>query len=399
VTATARRDLRLLAAGVGISTAGDSIALVALLLVLRGSGSGWVAALLAAQLVPAVVLAPLSGRLVDRHETRRVLLLAVAGQAVVAVPLALATAPWLIIALFTALASFTAVVRPATSALVPTIAGGEATPKAYARLAAGQGLGWIVGPALGGILTAAVGARGALLVDAGTFVALAAACLGVRARRPPRAAADGVRPRPGWSLLLDDRVLRATLTVSVVCTACAVVDNVAAPFRFIDQLGASSTGFGAYLALWGAGALLGSQVLPRIAPERHARTVAVGNGIMGVGIAGIGIAPGLVVAFAASAFGGIGNGLANVGQTTLVGSRVAEGDRGRAFAAMGASLQASVGLGTVAGGLLLALLAPGTVMLLCGLLAALAAAAGLVALGRRGEDDHRSTVTPAVDSA
>ena len=364
---------------------------------LRGSGSGWVAALLAAQLIPAVLLAPLAGRLVDRYETRRVLLVAVAGQALVAVPLALASAPWLIIVLFTTLASFTTVVRPATSSLVPTIAGGEHTARGYARIAAGQGLGWIVGPALGGILTAAVGAHGALLIDAGTFVVLAAACLGIQARRPPRPV-DGVRPRPGWSLLLADRVLRATLTVNAICIACAVVDNVAAPFRFVDQLGASSTGFGVYLALWGAGALAGSQLLPRLAPARHAMAVAAGNCVMGVGIAGIGLAPALWVAFVASALGGVGNGLANVGQSTLVGSRVPAAERGRAFAATSAAMQAATGVGTVAGGLLLAALAPDVVMLLCGLLAALAAAAGLVALSRRGDTDQPPTLTPAVDS-
>jgi predicted MFS family arabinose efflux permease len=242
-----------------------------------------------------------------------------------------------------------------------------------------------------------VGAHGALLVDAGTFVALAAACLGVQARRPPRAAGVG-RARPAWALLFGDRVLRATLTVSIISVACAVVDNVAAPFRFVDQLGASSTDFGVYLALWGAGALAGSQLLPRLAPRRHAQAVAVGNCLCGLGIAGIGLAPALWSAFVASAIGGIGNGLANVGQSTLVGSRVPERDRGRAFAATSAAMQAATGFGTVTGGLLLAVLAPDVVMLLCGLLAAVAAAAGLVALGRRGEDDHRSRLTPAVDS-
>src|SRR3954454_21354001 len=100
------RDLRLLSVGVGVSTAGDALALVALLLRLRPEGTGWVAALLAAQLVPMVVLAPVVGPLVDRVETRRVLLVAVCGQAAVAIPLAFATAPALTIALFLVLGMF-----------------------------------------------------------------------------------------------------------------------------------------------------------------------------------------------------------------------------------------------------------------------------------------------------
>src|SRR5262245_29148235 len=86
----ARRDLNLLAAGLALSTAGDAAALVALLLRLQPHGSAWVAGLLAAELIPYVVLAPLTGRVVDRFETRRVLLIALAGQAVLCVPLALA---------------------------------------------------------------------------------------------------------------------------------------------------------------------------------------------------------------------------------------------------------------------------------------------------------------------
>ncbi|HEY6761069.1 MAG TPA: hypothetical protein VI318_16345, partial [Baekduia sp.] len=116
-----RNDLRLLSAGIGVSTAGDSIALVALLLRLRPEGSGWLAALLAAQLLPTVLLSPVVGQLVDRVETRRVLLTAVCGQAVVAVPLALVSGPAATVALFLLLATFNAAVRPSTNALVPAI--------------------------------------------------------------------------------------------------------------------------------------------------------------------------------------------------------------------------------------------------------------------------------------
>ena len=71
-----RGDLRLLTLGQMVSVAGDSAALVALLLRMRPHGSGWVAALLAAELVPFILCAPVSGRMVDQVETRRVLLVA-----------------------------------------------------------------------------------------------------------------------------------------------------------------------------------------------------------------------------------------------------------------------------------------------------------------------------------
>src|SRR5690242_3523623 len=150
-----RRDLNLLAAGLAVSTAGDAAALIALLLRLEPHGSGWVAGLLAAELIPYVVLAPLTGRVVDRFETRSVLLVALAGQAVLCVPLAFATSLGAIIALFAGVTALSAFVRPATAAMVPAIVGAGPAQQGYARLAAGTGLGWIAGPAAGGLLTGA----------------------------------------------------------------------------------------------------------------------------------------------------------------------------------------------------------------------------------------------------
>ena len=73
----APRDLRLLAGAVLLSAAGDLLLVVVLALRvhdLTGSGLA-VAALFGSLMAPIVVLAPVAGRLVDRTETRRLLLL------------------------------------------------------------------------------------------------------------------------------------------------------------------------------------------------------------------------------------------------------------------------------------------------------------------------------------
>jgi MFS family permease len=383
--AAARRDLWLLTTGIGVTTAGDALALVALLLRLRPEGTGWLAALLAAQLVPLVLLAPVVGHLVDRFETRRVLLIAVCGQAVVAVPLAFATAPALTVALFLVLAMFNAAVRPATNALVPAIVGEDRSTQGYSRVALGQNIGFIAGPALGGVLTGAFGAKTALLVDAGTFVVLAGLCFLLRARREPAIDAEEhlsrrEQARAGFDVLWQDHVLRVVIAVCGVSIASSVVDNVAAPFRFIDQLGTTPTGYGVYLTLWGVGALAGSQVPPRIPAASERYLPAVGNVLCGLGIAGIGAAPTVAVAFLASAAGGLGNGMANVSQNALIGKRVPEAQRGRAFAANSAVMQSAIGIGTAAAGPLVAWLAADVAMMVCGLLGALAAAIGVGAL-------------------
>jgi MFS family permease len=386
VSTRGARDLALLAGGMAVSAAGDSAALIALLLRLRPEGSGWVAALLAAQLVPVVLLSAFVGQLVDKIETRRVLLVAVCGQALVAIPLALVTGPAITVALFLVLGGFNATVRPAINALVPSIVGEERTTTGFSRVALGQGVGFIVGPALGGLLTGVFSARTALLADAGTFVVMAAACFLLSVRREPAAHAEGEHlsraeeARLGFRVLGRDRVLRLTLAVTAISIACATVDNVAGPFRFVDQLGTTATGYGVYLSIWGVGMLAGAQIAPRV-PVAHERFSPIwGNLLCSLGIVGIGVAPSLLAAYVAAAAGGVGNGMENVAQNALIGKRVPEHQRGRAFAASMGVIQTAIVTGTVLAGPLISALDPGTAMALAGGLGSAVALGGVFAL-------------------
>ncbi|MFG2042579.1 MFS transporter [Dactylosporangium sp. NPDC048998] len=409
-----RRDLAILGAGLAVSTAGDAAALVALLLRLEPHGSGWVAGLLAAELVPYIVLAPITGRIVDRFETRSVLLVALAGQALLCVPLAFATQLWAIIALFAGVTALSAFVRPATSALVPAITGEEGAARGYSILATGTGLGWIAGPAAGGLLSGAFGPTAAVLVDAATFAVLTLACSTLAARRRPAGATAAsastvetpapvdadVADAPGNSgnsdttsapraapvaegglrLIFADRILRTALVGSAIAIGSGVIDNVAAPFRFVGQLGTSDSGYGLYLTLWGVGALLGAQILPRIRMSDHAG-LALGNLLTGAGIAGIGLAPNLTLAFVASTLGGLGNGLANVSQSALISGRTPAAQHGRAFAAAGAVIQTAIGVGTAAASPLVALLHADGAMIAAGVLTCATSAIALTISG------------------
>src|SRR5205823_6103952 len=242
---------------------------------------------------------------------------------------------WLSVPLVLVVASFSTVVRPATNAMVPVLAGEERAPSAYAWVATGTSIGYSAGYAAGGVLTAAFGVRGALLADTGTFVVLAFACSLLSAtRRGEPNASDAGKPLGGIAILWRNTVLRWSVIVTAVAVACAVVDNVAAPFRFINQLHTTSTGYGAYLSLWGLGSLLGAQLPRRISAARMPAALATGNAISGLGIIGIGLSSGLGVALAASAVGGVGNGIANVSMSSLVSARVEATERGRAFASV-----------------------------------------------------------------
>ena len=369
-----RRDVALLTAGLSVSTAGDSAALVAILLELRGSGVGWVSAALGADLVPFIIFASLSGRLVDRLDNRRLLVAALGLQGAAVLPLAFVRQPWLIVALVFAVASFSTVVRPATNAMVPVLAGDERAPSAYAWVATGTAIGYSAGYAAGGLLTATVGAKGALLADTVTFVVLAGACSLLSVSRGGGPAAGETEHRlGGLAILRRDTILKWSVLVTAIAVACAVVDNVAAPFRFINQLHTSSAGYGLYLSLWGLGSLLGAQGPRRLGASLMPVSLAVGNAVSGLGILGIGLASNLGLALGASVVGGIGNGIANVAISSLVSGRVGESERGRAFATVGALVQAGVGTGTIAGAPLVAVLNAGRAMAAAGALTVLIA--------------------------
>lgn len=383
-----RRDIALLAAGTLVSVAGDSAALVALLLELRSHGVGWVSGALGAELVPFILFASYSGRLVDRVDNRRLLVVGLAGQAVLAVPLAFARAPWLVVALFFGLNAVATLVRPAANAMVPVLSGEIGATRGFAWVATGTGIGWIAGPALGGIVTSAAGVTATLGLDAATFLVTAGACalLSTTRVREPAPESEGDH-HGGMRIVRRDAVLFLSLVTTSIAVACAVVDNVAAPFRFIDQLATSSTGYGGYLALWGLGAIAGAQIPRRLRATWLPAALAAGNGVSGLGIVGIGLAPSLGVALAASTLGGLGNGVATVVVPALVADRIPAAERGRAFATTTALIQTGVGVGTVAGAPLTAGLGAGYAMTAAGGLAAILAAVTVAWMAARSGPD------------
>ena len=129
----APRDLRLLSGAVLLSAAGDMLLVVVLALrVHELTGSGFaVAALFAALMGPVVVLAPLAGRLVDRVETRRLLLFVSLAQAGVAGALVFADGLGAILVLTALLGAGAADRRPGRGVARP---GGREGPRARERL-------------------------------------------------------------------------------------------------------------------------------------------------------------------------------------------------------------------------------------------------------------------------
>jgi len=149
------RDLRVLSAAIGLSALGDGVALVALALQAKnlareGMGGGLaISAMFICLWAPVVLLSGHVGLLVDRVETRKLLVVVSLGQAAVAVALALVGSLVPLLALAAVLGAGIAVAQAAEFALVPVVAGDRALQRANGLVETARSLGFTLGPVSG----------------------------------------------------------------------------------------------------------------------------------------------------------------------------------------------------------------------------------------------------------
>ncbi len=388
------RDLRTLAAAIGLSAVGDGVALVALALQakdLSGEGMGGglaISGMFICLWAPVVLLSGHVGLLVDRVETRRLLVAVSLAQAMVAVALALVGSLVPLLALAAALGSGIAVAQAAEFALVPVVAGDGALQRANGLVESARALGLAVGPVCGSLLVTLGGTALAMTVDAVSFVVVALAGLSLRVRREPESRAPGERrrARDGIRFLFDDRLV-ALMVVVVFVSLLFMSASIPADLVYVeDVLGIEHIGIGIVLSAWMLGMLVGANVL--------ARRVVLGGlatgAFAGVIVQGLGkfVAPfWLVFGFMVACYfvGGVGHGLKNVASRTLIHTRIAPERHGRAFAAWNGVRNAAE-LGALAvGGAVVGALGPRPTLWLAGGLSALAGLTGLAVLaGWRG---------------
>ena len=325
------RDFRLLAGGQLASTVGDYCYAIALpWLVLsphRGpGGAALLGVVLACYGVPRTVLIPVGGMLADKLGPRRLMLAADAGRCVLVAVLAVLAARRM--SSVEVLGPVAALIGageglfvPASFALVPTLVKPDQLQAGNALSAAMTQAGSLAGPVLGGILVATAGSTPAFAVDAATF-ALSAISLALISTRSPAAAADGGAPEetgPGvWTLLRTSRLLQVFLVVGIAANlASGGTTDVALPALAHARFGAG--GYGALLACFGTGAMLGTLYAAR--GRKLARPTVVACGAYFVMAAATALLPflwGLPGAAAASLVWGVTNGFGNVVFITLL---------------------------------------------------------------------------------
>ena len=362
-----------LATSYAINQTGDLLGVIALaILVLDETGNPLATAALfvAAKFVPAFAAPWLTAR-VDRYAARRALPLIYAVEAVAFCGLALLAHHFslplvLAVAFVDGVLALTA--RGLSRAAVAAVLGDE--------LRAGNSILNIafavtgtVGPALAGVIVATLGVSTALLIDAGSFAAIAlllVTCRTLPGAQPPPREGWMHRVRGGLDYVWGDAVLRRLVSLEAVAL---VFFTLIVPIEVVyakDTLSAGDAGFGALLAAWGVGLTIGSLLFARLRNGPIALLVGLSTLCVGAGYLGLAAAPEIVTACVASVVGGIGNGIQWVAVLTAVQEAVAESFQARVVGLLESIGAAAPGLGYVVGGAVTAIWSPRVAYLIAG---------------------------------
>jgi MFS family permease len=379
-----RRDLIVALVGRAVSTFGDGVALVAVTLRLQADGAHpyEVGLLLAGGAVPQLLLARRVGRLVDAHDSRRLLVGGGLVEVAATIPLIFIHSVAAIVALVAVLGAAASLTAATWSALVPRVVGEEHLAEAVSAQQSLNVLVLVAAPAVGALLAGAFGTGVPVALDAATFVVVTAAAALVHTRRVPERSStvDGSnRIRGGLAILRADPVLAPLLAgVALVVLLVGMVDVVLV-FLVRDTLHAGGAWYGVTEASWMAGMVAGALGAGRVRTELgQVNATIAGAALACAGVAAFAVAPAVAILIPLSVLGGIGNGYAGACLSTLLMARTPDSARGRVSATANAIFGSAQGASLLLGGAVAVVLSPRGIYAVAGLLGL--AATGIVAV-------------------
>lgn len=231
-----------------------------------------VALVQAATSLPVFLIGLPAGAIADLLDRRRLLLVTQGWMLVVATLLGLltfldATTPWLLLSLTFALGLGAAMNGPAWQAITPELVGESELRAAVTLNSVGFNIARAVGPALGGIVVAALGSGAVFILNALSFLGVM-----IVLYRWPRVAQVSALPAEDvfGAMRAGVRYVRHAPSVQTVLlrTGAFILGGSALwallPLVARDDLALDATGYGVILGCLGAGAVAGGILLPRI---------------------------------------------------------------------------------------------------------------------------------------
>jgi MFS family permease len=329
-----------LLAGEFVSGIGDWLYLVAVLVVVYADSNSPVLLGIvgAARILPYVLLSVPAGIVADRYDRRMVLLVTDVARGILMVALAVVVivdAPTMVIIVISILAAcFSTFFGPAIAALLPTLVDEADLGPANSAWATLDNLGFIIGPAIAGILLATGNLATAFLLNALSFAVVAVVLWRLPVER--RAATDAAgaaspreEPAISWRELAGPLAGPFILDAanSLVSGGIGVLTVVIA----LDVLGAGEAGTGYLNAAVGVGGVVAGIAGGALLARRLSVPLLLGGIAGAIGLVTLALAGNLAVAMLALGVAVAGLLLLDVVNTTLIQRLVPDELRGRAM--------------------------------------------------------------------
>lgn len=302
----------------------------------------------------AVIVSPVGGVMADRKNRKSIIVWMDVARGVVLLGGVFLlhrgafTVGWLLTG--TALtAMFSSLFMPAATSLIPNLVRPDQLVQANSLLQLNLNLIGLVGPAVGGVLVAAVGVKWCLLITGAAYLMSAVSEAFIRV--PPQTEIRESRSMGGdlkdaaAYVLSRPLLFSMCITFSVLNFFCAPVGSVLLPGALTGILAMGSVELGLTMAAIPAG-VVAATLLLSIRPQaigRHSTALVVGVAAIGGAVAGTGVllaaysrAPGNPMPSFLGLIGmcvalGVGSSLANVATSSFMQRTIPDERRGRTF--------------------------------------------------------------------
>lgn len=322
------RDFKTLLSTQGVSSIGDAVSFTALpLLVFALTGSGAVMGVVGAlQTLPDLFFGMVAGALADRSDRKRMMYLADLGRALLTALIPISVwlgGPTLVVILIVAapMSILRSLFLAGYTASVPAIVGRSQLARANALFEAVYSTGYILGPAVAGILSTLIGPGPTLAIDAVSFLLSALGLVFVRRQiLPPTDRPEShilTDIREGIDFIVHHPTLRSAIgfwgaiQITTAPLVPAVTVYITRDLAFEDWV------LGLLLASYGAGTVVGALVISRRRRGSAGPVLLGGNLARGLILIGIAVAGRVELLLPLGFAGGVADSAVTVTYLTL----------------------------------------------------------------------------------
>jgi len=303
------------------------------------------------QTIPAMLMLPFTGVIIDREDRRRLVMMLDAARAIIILTVSILAFTgrvkvWELYLMNTLVAAGFWMFWPTITALIQELTPDEEFVHANTFLLAGVQGGWLIAGSIVGFVYNHIGLGGVLLIDFSTYVASFLCYFTVRKGRHvvPRSAelrADIVAAETAFQRFLREmregiQFLRGKrnvvlLGISWALFLGAMLTAVVVTPPLSDQVfHAGAVGYGWLNAGWGTGAFLSALYAPQVIAWLGARrSVAISMGLLTICMILVPLSPWLAIAVAAYGIMGSGRGVSGVAINTSIMEQVPQHFMGR----------------------------------------------------------------------